>query len=321
MLKQKDKLTKYDIDRANAMYDLTLKQIALEEAQQTANKMKLTRDAEGNYSYQYIQDKDAIAEAEAALAEANNNLYNLDKDRKAEMINEFFSMWEEYQSKMSEAMATGDKALQQRVWEHYFGAEGMLAMLQAQLGIVLDSSEALAAVFEGDQKFSEIITRIDIDADSTLAQIFSSTSSALQTLSETMGGTFGAEGALTKVLTEISDSLDPESLSQDWFGSTTDNESIIGQMSNLSSNLSDYMKSVSAHAKSITDAVTKFVGNGENDDTAALWKNTAALNLLATEAGRLIEILAPEEREFGGSGSLHRPDVDHNPSQIKEIMK
>ena len=32
-LREKEKLTKYDIDRANAMYEIKLKEIALEEAQ------------------------------------------------------------------------------------------------------------------------------------------------------------------------------------------------------------------------------------------------------------------------------------------------
>ena len=48
---KKKKLTQYDVDRANALYDIKLKEIALEEAQQNKSQMRLRRDSSGNYSY------------------------------------------------------------------------------------------------------------------------------------------------------------------------------------------------------------------------------------------------------------------------------
>jgi hypothetical protein len=41
--------------------------------------MRLKRDSQGNYSYQYVADQDKIAEAGQKLAKAENDLYNFDK--------------------------------------------------------------------------------------------------------------------------------------------------------------------------------------------------------------------------------------------------
>ena len=101
-LKEKDKLTQYDIDRANQMYEIELKKIALEEAQQNKSKMRLRRDSSGNYSYQFVADEDAQADAQRELDEAQNSLYNMDKDAFREKQEEFYSTWEEYQEKMRE---------------------------------------------------------------------------------------------------------------------------------------------------------------------------------------------------------------------------
>ena len=52
-LREQDKLSEYDLERANLKYELALKQIALEEAQQNKTQLRLRRDSQGNYTYQY----------------------------------------------------------------------------------------------------------------------------------------------------------------------------------------------------------------------------------------------------------------------------
>jgi hypothetical protein len=55
-LREKDKLTKYDVERANKIYDLRMKQLELEDAANNKTKMRLRRDSEGNYRYEYVAD-------------------------------------------------------------------------------------------------------------------------------------------------------------------------------------------------------------------------------------------------------------------------
>ena len=58
-----------------------LAEIALEEAQQNKNKMRLRRDSQGNYRYQYVADEDQINKTKEELSTLYTDLYNFDKER------------------------------------------------------------------------------------------------------------------------------------------------------------------------------------------------------------------------------------------------
>lgn len=103
MLEEKGELTQYDIDRAEKEYEIALKQIALQEAQQNQSKMRLKRDANGNYSYQFVSDEDSIRQAQQDLADAQNSLYNFDKDAYKNNLNDMYSVWSEFQDKVAQA--------------------------------------------------------------------------------------------------------------------------------------------------------------------------------------------------------------------------
>ena len=76
--KQKsEKLSKFELELAQADYEILKAKIALEEAQQAKSTVRLRRDSEGNYGYFYTDDENNIAEAEQKLADAQNNRYNI----------------------------------------------------------------------------------------------------------------------------------------------------------------------------------------------------------------------------------------------------
>ena len=102
-LREKDKLTQYDIDRANALYEIKLKEIALEEAQQNKAQMRLRRDSSGNYSYQFVADQDSISQAQQELDDAKNSLYNMDRDKYKENQQAILDTYSEYLEKMRDA--------------------------------------------------------------------------------------------------------------------------------------------------------------------------------------------------------------------------
>ena len=91
-LEKKDKLTQYDIDRANMKYEIALKQIALEEAQQNKSTMRLRRDSQGNYSYQFVSDEDSIAQTREELQALYNELYNFDLSAYRENLDQLLSV-------------------------------------------------------------------------------------------------------------------------------------------------------------------------------------------------------------------------------------
>ena len=107
-LKEKDKLSQYDLDRADLRYQIALKQIALEDAQQNKSKMRLRRDSQGNYSYQYTADDDQIAKTQQEISDLYNQLYNLDKNKYSDSLREIYDVWNEYQEKMAEAAQIND---------------------------------------------------------------------------------------------------------------------------------------------------------------------------------------------------------------------
>lgn len=121
-LKQIDKLTQADIDRVRAKLSLTLKQIALEEARENKSKLRLKRDSQGNYSYQYSADQEAIAKAkeeyEAArlkLSEdSQKELFSLMSSRQQieqEMIEKTKKLYEE----LGQAQKAGNKEEEERI--------------------------------------------------------------------------------------------------------------------------------------------------------------------------------------------------------------
>lgn len=122
-LKSAERLSEKDIERAQKKYDLTVAQIALEEAQAQKNTLRLRRDTQGNYRYQYVADDEAVNEAENKLKEAYNSLYNFDKERYLDNLDEALDVWNEYQEKMAEAAQINDPELAQQkaqmIYEEY----------------------------------------------------------------------------------------------------------------------------------------------------------------------------------------------------------
>lgn len=99
-LKAKDKLTEYDVERAEKVLTLEQKKIALEEAQQNKSKMRLRRNASGDYTYQFVADEDNIAKARQELLDAENDLYNFDLNEYNESLDRAYELYSEYQEKV-----------------------------------------------------------------------------------------------------------------------------------------------------------------------------------------------------------------------------
>ena len=155
-LEEKDKLTQYDVDRANKKYEIALKQIALEEAQQNKSTMRLRRDSQGNYSYQFVSDQDEIGNLKDELQDLYNQLYNFDLDAYKENLDSLLSAWTEYQEKMAEAAQINDPV--QRAEKE--------ALIQEQYGDLInglvEQNETLRLNLH-ESAFTELADLYDID--------------------------------------------------------------------------------------------------------------------------------------------------------------
>ena len=108
LLQEKDKLSQYDLDRANLKYEIAMKQMALEESQQKKTQLRLRRDSQGNYTYQYTNDDSEVSKLQQELSDLYNQLYNLDAGQYKSNLDELYSVWEQFQADMYEAAQIND---------------------------------------------------------------------------------------------------------------------------------------------------------------------------------------------------------------------
>ena len=104
-LKEKDKLTQYDVDRANQLYEIELKKLALQESQMNKSKMRLRRDSSGNYSYQFVADEESAENARQELEDAQYSLRQLDEEetkrlseKQKQLLRDFKEYYTQYHS-------------------------------------------------------------------------------------------------------------------------------------------------------------------------------------------------------------------------------
>ena len=99
---EQNELTKFELDLLNAEYEITKAQIALEEAQNAKDTVRLTRDSEGNFGYVYTANEDKVADAEQALDDATNNYYNTAMEGAQKYQDQIYQHIEEWEEKVKE---------------------------------------------------------------------------------------------------------------------------------------------------------------------------------------------------------------------------
>lgn len=88
-------LSEYDLKIMEAKYNMTLKQIALEEAQNAKSKVRLVRGANGNYNYLFTADEADINNKQQEYLKAMQDYYNIAKGQTENITGEIVSLWQE----------------------------------------------------------------------------------------------------------------------------------------------------------------------------------------------------------------------------------
>lgn len=88
-------LSEYDLKIMEAKYNMTLKQITLEEAQNAKSKVRLVRGANGNYNYLFTADEADINSKQQEYLKAMQDYYNTAKDQTENITGEIVSLWQE----------------------------------------------------------------------------------------------------------------------------------------------------------------------------------------------------------------------------------
>ena len=169
-LRERDKLTQYDIERANRKYEIALKQIALEEAQQNKTQLRLRRDSQGNYRYEYISDLEEVNKLQNDLDDLYNSLYNFDKENYANNLNQLYDVWNEFQEKMAEAAQINDpeaRAERELLIQEQYGdlINGLVEQNETIRGNLYDSAfDDLARLYDKDKNSFLEMTQVEQDA-------------------------------------------------------------------------------------------------------------------------------------------------------------
>ena len=201
ILEDKAYITQYDVDRANKIYDITMKQIALEEAQNNKSQMKLRRDSQGNYRYEYVSDQDDIAQKQQELLEAQNDLYNFDKDRYREVLQEAQDAYKEFTSRYIEILTSTAYTEEEKVQlidqlkANYYEAQlGRMEDLGTVEGNLLASADTMGQQLLG--KGIETLEGLVNEADTAATEL--------------VHNTFGEDGPINTDIVNTFDNLRTE---------------------------------------------------------------------------------------------------------------
>ena len=164
------KINEYDLEVMQRKYDLYLAQIALEEAQNAKSEVRMTRDSEGNMSYTYVADQDAITNAQQNY---DDKLYALEDvtQKRIDSIQEMIlAAMEEYINEISQLNIT-DQERVDLINNHY-------AELQETYGVFMNQAimdaDWIVKELQVDEK--ELINSFD---ETTLSHVYN-----IQTMDE-----------------------------------------------------------------------------------------------------------------------------------------
>lgn len=153
-LNEKTKLQAYDIEESKARLEIMKAQMALEDAQRNKSNMRLRRDSQGNYNYQYVANDEAIEDAEAGVLTAKKEWYEIVKKQYKQTTDNILSESRRYYDLVKEwddAKARGDEEAAARYLELIKNQRKVIDQLYA------DSAKNQQDLFSGTaQYFAEV---------------------------------------------------------------------------------------------------------------------------------------------------------------------
>ena len=139
-------MSQYDLEYLQKTYDLRLAELELEEAQRAKNTVRLSRDNEGNWSYIYTQNTDAVDAAQQKYEDALYAMQDLSSNYIDEMSEQLISTSQE----MAEALAAIRIQDYANINDYYAEVERVqsqyqeeLAMQEEELQKAIDNNKVL----------------------------------------------------------------------------------------------------------------------------------------------------------------------------------
>ena len=130
LLKEKDKLTQYDIDHANKALEIEQKRIALQDSRNNKTKLRLKRDAAGNYSYQFVADETESENKLQELKDLKHQLYTIDKEKLKEITSQAQSVVSAFKEGLEKLYSEG--ANQEQIDKYFNNYQTKMEQLRDQ---------------------------------------------------------------------------------------------------------------------------------------------------------------------------------------------
>jgi hypothetical protein len=266
--------------------------------------MRLRRDSQGNYTYQYVADEDSIAQAQQDLLAAQNDLYNLDKDQYKENLNEIYEYYVEFQEKYQEIMtdmSLTDEEKQERallLTEQY--GELINGLVEQNENIkqnLYDSTfMALEGLYAADAQSFQDMTGQDIEAfrnltDSEKDLVINNLIPQWDSGVQHMADTFAGEGGFIPTCQDAFEQLDDAT--KDYKESLDDLEEAAGiDFDSISDGYDDNIEKAQELLYANDDLIAKYDEEidaildviGQLDDLIAKYEEAQAAAEAATEA-------------------------------------
>ena len=185
---EEKRLTKYEVDRANAVYELTLRQMALDEAKANKSQMRLRRDTQGNYRYEYVSDEAQTTDATQAVLDAQYKIYELDKNRLVELTKAKEKLLDDYTTRLNEILDN-----------QYMNTEQKEAAVEELRAWYLEQSQQLY------ENYAEAVTNIN---ESSAGNLDDTLQEMIDEVGETADEAKEHFGTIDEKIVELADDMD-----------------------------------------------------------------------------------------------------------------
>lgn len=238
-MQEGSKVTEYDVGFMQRRLELEMALIALEEAQNAKNQVRMTRDSEGNWSYTYTADAQKVAEAQQNYEDKLYELEKYNQDHVKELQGQMISAFNDYKNEI-ESLTTLDGEQKAQLLEDYW------TQLQNEYGVFLDKalSDGQFIVETYDAYSHELMTSF---SDTILSQV-----TGFQTLEDMMASFAKASEYMMQLVSDAYSDWDG-----DWHSifeiAGVDAENFSGEVSEAMADFGETMDTAVKEAQKFAD--------------------------------------------------------------------
>ena len=140
-------MSEYDLNLMQKKYEMRLAEIALEEAQNSKNQVRLQKMADGSWGYVYTQNAEAIDKAQQDYEDKLYNLRELNDSYLNEVSQQIINIEKEFMSSLKEAYMIQDPTERQEAIDRTIAFyKDRLSYFTSEMDKVLENNEGLNMV-------------------------------------------------------------------------------------------------------------------------------------------------------------------------------